>query len=59
MRGITWETGGTMTMTRPKYASACLMRPSRVRFQNPRVTSPGPYVAGLCVAAQGFDVIGS
>jgi hypothetical protein len=26
MRGITWETGGTMNTTRPMYAYACPIR---------------------------------
>jgi hypothetical protein len=58
MRGITWETGGTMNMARLMCTYACLIRGSRVYLWRPRargVTSP----ACLCVAvAQGLDAIG-
>ena len=57
MRGITWETGGTMTMTRPMYAYACLIRRSRVCLWSPRsqgVTSLGDLYAAV---AQGLVVI--
>jgi hypothetical protein len=57
MRGITWETGGIMTMTRPMYAYACQIRPSRVCLWSPRtqgVISPDCLHAAV---TQGLDVI--